>query len=106
MTRVGLIGVLLAVCLAAATILLPRAAGDISGDGVALQIAAGMNDNSVDTATGASSQVLLSSPNADETDSLRSTRSLANLLAACLDSNGTTAAFLAVTKPVHGPAPT
>ena len=80
-------------------------AATISGDGVALQIAAGMNDNLVDTTTGASSRVLLSSPNADETNSLRSTRSLANLLAACLESNGTTQSFLALTKAGGGPAP-
>ncbi|HET6684103.1 MAG TPA: hypothetical protein VFG75_10440 [Gaiella sp.] len=78
----------------------------ISGDGFALQIAAGMNDNIVDTETGASSEVLLSSPNADETNSLRSTLALANLLAACLDIHGTTQSFLALTRPPRGPAPT
>ena len=45
-----------------------------------------MNDNIVASATGESSPVLLSSPNADQTNSLRSTRSLANLLAACVDN--------------------
>jgi hypothetical protein len=77
----------------------------ISGGDFALRLAAGMNDNIVDTAMGASSQVLLGSPNADQTNSLRSTRSLANLLAACIDSNGVTSSFLALTKPVRGPAP-
>ena len=54
----------------------------ISGNSFSLRIAAGMNDNFVTPVTGGSSFVLLSSPNADETNSLRSTRSLANLLAA------------------------
>ena len=77
----------------------------ISGGDFALRLAAGMNDNIVDTAMGASSQVLLGSPNAGQTNSLRSTRSLANLLAACIDSNGVTSSFLALAKPVRGPAP-
>lgn len=78
--------------------------GVTAGD-LALRLAAGMNDNIVDTATGTSSQVLLSSPNADQTNSLRSTRSLANLLAACIDLNGVTSSFLALTKPHRSPAP-
>ena len=57
--------------------------GEILGNPFAMQVAAGMNDNLVDVSTGASSIVLLRSPNADETNSLRSTRALANLLAAC-----------------------
>ena len=52
--------------------------GVIAGNGFGLQIAAGMNDNIAAVATGNSSPVLLSSPNADESNSLRSTRSLAN----------------------------
>ena len=56
--------------------------GVISGNSFGLQIAAGMNDNIVRTRTGESSFVLLFSPNADQSNSLRSTRSLANLLAA------------------------
>jgi hypothetical protein len=58
--------------------------GSISGDLFSLNIGASMNDNLVDVATGGSSPVLLTSPNADETTSLRETRSLANLLAACV----------------------
>lgn len=76
--------------------------GDISGDPFALQLAAGMNDNIVDPLTGMSSPVLLTSPNADETISLRSTRALANLLAACVESRSTTASFLAQTRPQRG----
>jgi sugar lactone lactonase YvrE len=80
-------------------------ADGISGDDFALRIAAGMNDNIVETSTGTSSQVLLSSPNADETNSLRSTRSLANLLAAGVVDRGVTASFLALTKPLTGSPP-
>ena len=79
--------------------------GEISGDPFSLQLAAGMNDNIVDPATGASSPVLLASPNADETISLRSTRALANLLAACVESKRISASFLALTKPQRGKPP-
>ena len=65
--------------------------GVISGNSFGLQIGAGMNDNIVAFATGQSSPVLLSSPNADQTNSLRSTRSLANLLAACVVDPSVTA---------------
>src|SRR5437660_7059126 len=54
--------------------------GDIEGDSFGLRIAAGMNTNLVNVIDGRSSKVLLSSPNADETNSLRTTQSLANLL--------------------------
>src|SRR6266567_917278 len=67
--------------------------GVISGNSFGLQIAAGMNDNIVTSATGQSSPVLLNSPNADQTNSLRSTRSLANLLAACVNHPDVTASF-------------
>jgi len=77
----------------------------ISGNSFGLQIAAGMNDNIVTSVTGESSLVLLSSPNADESNSLRSTRSLANLLAACVHDASVTAIFLDLTKPPRGPAP-
>ena len=74
--------------------------GVISGNSFGLQIAAGMNDNIVTSATGESSPVLLTSPNADQTNSLRSTRSLANLLAACInDPDVTTSLFILTTPP-------
>ena len=57
--------------------------GRISGDRFRLQLAAGMNDNIVRQKSGKSSPVLRNSPNADETDSLRMTRSLANILNRC-----------------------
>ena len=73
--------------------------GVISGNSFGLQIAAGMNDNIVAFATGESSSVLLSSPNADQTNSLRSTRSLANLLAACVVDPSVTASLFDLTTP-------
>lgn len=80
-------------------------AGVISGNSFGLQIAAGMNDNIVASATGESSPVLLTSPNADQTNSLRSTRSLANLLAACTNDPGVTASLFDLTTPPGGLPP-
>src|SRR6266536_4725419 len=79
--------------------------GVISGNSFGLQIAAGMNDNIVTSATGQSSPVLLNSPNADQTNSLRSTRSLANLLAACVDDPDVTASLFDLTTPPGGLPP-
>lgn len=73
--------------------------GVISGNPFGLRIAAGMNDNIVAIATGQSSSVLLSSPNADQTNSLRSTRSLANLLAACVNDPAVKTSLFALTTP-------
>lgn len=58
--------------------------GQISGDSFGLGIAAGMNRNLVSITRGESSGVLTASPNGDETNALRATRSLANLLASCV----------------------
>jgi hypothetical protein len=79
--------------------------GVISGDSFALRIAAGMSNNLVDVTTGTSSQVLLNSPNADQTNSLRMTRTLANLLAGCVNSHAATAALLSLTVPARGSLP-
>src|SRR5438874_4216812 len=79
--------------------------GVISGNSFGLQIAAGMNDNIVAFATGQSSPVLLSSPNADQTNSLRSTRSLANLLAACVNDPDVTVSLFDLTTPPGGLPP-
>src|SRR5437867_13053747 len=64
-----------------------------------------MNDNIVTVAIGQASAVLLSSPNADQTNSLRSTRSLANLLAACVQDPTVTATLFALTTPAGGSPP-
>lgn len=82
--------------------------GAIGGDAFGLQLASLMNDNLVDKRTGASSEVLLNPPNADETNSMRSTRSLANLLAACVNNvpDALSNLFMAATPPVAGGPPT
>lgn len=73
--------------------------GRISGERFRLQLAAGMNDNIVKPKSGRSSRVLLNSPNADQTDSLRMTRSLANLLHRCATSKASvTRSFLRATR--------
>ena len=79
--------------------------GVISGNSFGLQIAAAMNDNIVVSAIGQSSSVLLNSPNADQTNSLRSTRSLANLLAACVQDPTVTATLFALTTAAGGSPP-
>jgi hypothetical protein len=79
--------------------------GVIAGNSFGLRLAAGMNDNIVASATGQSSPVLLNSPNADQTNSLRSTRSLANLLAACVDDPDVTASLFDLTTPPGGLPP-
>jgi len=56
----------------------------IRGDGLALRIAAGMCENLASPATGEPSAVMCRSPNHDETNSLRSLGSLANLLVPCI----------------------
>jgi hypothetical protein len=79
--------------------------GVISGNSFGLQLATGMNDNIAASASGQSSLVLLNSPNADQTNSLRSTRSLANLLAACVEDSTVTATLFDLTTPAGGPPP-
>jgi hypothetical protein len=80
--------------------------GVIAGNSFGLRIASGMNDNLVSPLTGASSEVLLSSPNGDETNSLRSTRALANLLAACVQKQPCAASTLFVlATPPYGATP-
>jgi hypothetical protein len=78
----------------------------VSGDEFGLQIAAGMNDNLVEPATGASSSVIISPPNADQTNSWRSTHALANLLALFIRNNGDAIdQFYALTTPPGGNPP-
>src|SRR5437870_12354798 len=78
--------------------------GVIAGNSFGLQLAAGMNDNIVAFVTGQSSPVLLNSPNADQTNSLRSTRSLANLLAACVNDPDVTVSLFDLTTARRSPA--
>lgn len=77
----------------------------ISGSPLGLQIGAGMDENLVSSVTGASSSVLLNPPNADQSNSLRSTRALANLLADAIQKDNTTALF-ELTNVAGSPAPT
>lgn len=79
---------------------------EIRGDMLALDIAAGMNANLVAVATGAPSQVIVSSPNGDQTNSLRSTRNLANLIAACIDAPAVNCPVLFDLTTPPGSAPT
>ncbi|HET6763560.1 MAG TPA: hypothetical protein VFH27_07800 [Longimicrobiaceae bacterium] len=78
----------------------------LAGSAPGLRIAAGMNGNLADPLTGQSSPVLLGPPNGDQTNALRSTRSLANLVAACLRHEpGEQARFFALATPAGGTAP-
>jgi len=81
--------------------------GMIGGDAFGLRIASLMNENLVSASSGGSSEVLLTPPNADETNSLRSTRSLANLVAACVQNipNALTDLFALTTPPDNGAPP-
>lgn len=84
--------------------------GVIAGDAFGLSIASGMNNNLVSPVTGESSDVLTSPPNADQTNSLRSTRALANLLSVCVlaaevNSRAAVETLFALTTPPDGTAP-
>ncbi|HVJ67157.1 MAG TPA: hypothetical protein VM510_04175 [Caulifigura sp.] len=79
--------------------------GEISGNAFGLNVAAGMNDNIVSIDNGESSKVLQKSPNADQTNSLRLTRSLGNVLSACLSYPLVRTTFFELTTPVGGTAP-
>ena len=82
--------------------------GVIGGDAFGLQIASLMNDNLVDKIHGVPSEVLLEPPNGDQTNTLRSTRSLANLIAACINDvpDAAKKLFKFTTPPHGGAAPT
>jgi hypothetical protein len=82
------------------------AGAEIHGDALGLSIAAGMSANLVTVDTGESSTVLLSSPNGDETNSLRSSRNLANLLAACVQAQAQCPILFDLTTPSGDSAPT
>jgi hypothetical protein len=79
--------------------------GWIAGSAFQLQLAAGMNDNIVSPVTGHSSEVLLTTPNSYETNSLSSTRSLANLVSICVRNPLKALAFYQLTKSPLGLSP-
>ncbi|MEO0796508.1 MAG: hypothetical protein AAFX93_15165 [Verrucomicrobiota bacterium] len=72
--------------------------GQISGEGLRLQIAAMMSANIANPQTGDISDVLLQSPNADQTNSLRLTRSLGNLASQCSINAYSLSSFLQATR--------
>lgn len=75
---------------------------DLSSGLLPFQIASGMSRNLVDPTSGQSSLVILSSPNADQTNTLRSTRNLANALAACVEDPDRVANLLSLTTTDEG----
>lgn len=81
--------------------------GEISGSHLALRVGWQMSENLASPTTGASSRVLLTSPNGDETNSLRSTRALANLVAHYVRNGGAGIGLLfALATPPGAPMPT
>lgn len=72
--------------------------GEISGDPFALYIASQMHDNLANPVTGEISEVLLTPPNADETNSLKMFRTLANVLNRCALNPFIASAVLNITK--------
>lgn len=68
--------------------------GQLAGDPFRLRIAAMMSANIADPVTGTISTVLNTSPNADQTNSLRLTRALANLITLCTEDPVLTNALL------------
>jgi hypothetical protein len=80
--------------------------GKISGDARPLRFAAAMSRNIASPSSGDVSGVLRTSPNADETISLRLTRSLANVVAASVASPAAASSFLAATRSAGQTPPT
>ena len=79
----------------------------LRGRRLPLRIARGMHDNLVDARTGSASEVLTSSPNGDQTTSLRTTHTLANLLATYVRRRGVGLdRFFRLVTPPGGSTPT
>lgn len=79
--------------------------GQIAGDAFRLRIAAMMSANIANPVTGEISAVLNRSPNADQTNSLRLTRSLGNLVNLCAASPFLTNALLPLLTNERGQVP-
>lgn len=78
----------------------------IAGPASALRVAAGMSANLVSALSGGPSEVMLSPPNADQTNSLRAMRTLANLLAPTVRNvPGAFEALQWLTRPPHAGQP-
>ncbi len=69
----------------------------IFGKTLGLQIASGMNDNLVSPVTGNLSSVIMTSPNADQTNTRRSLNNLANLIGSCVRNTSACAPLFALT---------
>ncbi|WP_392536645.1 hypothetical protein [Legionella sp. 227] len=80
--------------------------GQISGSSLGLKIASGMNDNLVSPIQGTLSQVITASPNADQTNTMRSLNNLSNLIASCVQNSPGACTVLFGLTTVNGFAPT
>lgn len=81
--------------------------GSIPDQPLVLQVAAGMAENLVSSATGLPSTIMQTSPNANETNAWRSLGTLANILANCVQNSGAACTNLfTLTTPPGGSAPT
>jgi streptogramin lyase len=77
----------------------------IFGPSSGVRVAAAMSTNIADVRSGDFSQILTNSPNADQTNGLRLTASLANLLAWCVRDSRNCDAFFDLTTPPGGQRP-
>jgi hypothetical protein len=80
-------------------------AAGIAGDAVGMRNAAQMAANLADPLTGAVGTALASSPNGDETSTLATFNSLANVVAACVAADGDCAKLFAAATPAGGTLP-
>lgn len=79
--------------------------GEIIGSSLGLKIASGMNDNLVSPVLGTLSQVIKASPNADQTNTMRSLNNLSNLIASCVRNSSACTSLFSLTK-INGFSPT
>lgn len=77
----------------------------ISGPQSSILIASGMNQNLVSIASGQLSNVISSSPNADQSNALRVMNTLANAISACIGDNAVCPELFNVAKAVNGTIP-
>lgn len=77
----------------------------ISGSPSSISIASGMNQNLVSITNGQLSNVISSPPNADQSNALRLTNTLANAIAECVKDNTTCTELFNVAKAVNGTIP-
>lgn len=77
----------------------------ISGSPSSISIASGMNQNLVSITNGQLSNVISSPPNADQSNALRLTNTLANAIAECVKDNTTCTKLFNVAKAVNGTIP-